>query len=155
VNGVSLFAHSAARMGEIAAEAIVAGGGRQTGGPRLRANAIPWALFGIPEVASCGMTEDEAKARGIPYKSAMVPMRSIGRFLAEHGDAPGLVKAVVSREDGRVLGVHLMGDGCAEMIWGVAEMLEMELRARDVREIVFPHPTVCEGIRDAVAAAAA
>ena len=157
VNGVSLFAHSAARMGEVAADAIVHGGeaSRHGAGERFRVQAIPWALFGVPEAAGCGLTEDEAKRQGIPVRTAMVPMRSIGRFLAEHGDAPGVVKAVVAKDDGRVLGVHLLGDGCAEMIWGVAALLEMELRAKDVREIVFPHPTVSEGIRDAIAAASA
>jgi dihydrolipoamide dehydrogenase len=157
VNGVSLFAHSAARMGEVAAEAIVHGGeaSRRGAGERFRGHAIPWALFGIPEAAGCGLTEDEAKRQGIAVRTAMVPMRTSGRFLAEHGDAPGMAKAVVAKDDGRVLGVHLLGDGCSEMIWGVAALLEMELRAKDVREIVFPHPTVSEVVRDAIAAASA
>lgn len=146
VNGVSLFAHSAARMGEVAAEAI---GGRTS---QLRTHAIPWAMFGIPEAAGCGLTEDEAKRRGLEVRAAMVPMRTSGRFLAEHGDESGMVKIVVAAGDGRLLGVHMIGDGCSEMIWGVAAMLEMELRAKDVREIVFPHPTVSEVIREAVQA---
>ena len=145
VNGLSLLAHSASRMGEVAADAIC--GGRD----RMRLDAIPWVLYGTTEVAGVGLTEQEAKAKGLNIKTARVPMRGNGRFLAEHGNEPGLCKVVVDAETGVVRGVHLMGADCSEMIFAAALMIEAELRAKDVREVVFPHPTVSEVLREAFA----
>jgi dihydrolipoamide dehydrogenase len=146
VTGRSLFAHAATRMGEVAASTILGGS------ERMRFRAIPWAMYGAPEAAGCGHTEEEARRMGIDVKTATVPMRVNGRFLAEHGDAPGLCKVVVNAENGVLVGVHMVGAACSEMIFGASLMIEAELRAKDVRETVFPHPTVSEIIRDAAAA---
>ncbi len=72
-----------------------------------------------------------------------------GRFIAENGiRAPGSVKVIRDADTDVVLGVHMFGGYSSEIIWGVAAMIEAELRIKDVREIVFPHPTVGEVIRD-------
>jgi dihydrolipoamide dehydrogenase len=77
-------------------------------------------------------------------------MRSNGRFLAEQGKrAGGLVKVIASSETNVLLGVHLLGPYSSEMIWGAAAIIEDELRIQDVKEIVFPHPSVSELIKDA------
>ena len=57
---------------------------------------------------------------------------------------------IADRATDRILGVHVVGAYASEMIWGGAALIEQELRASDAREIIFPHPTVCEAIRDAV-----
>jgi dihydrolipoamide dehydrogenase len=59
------------------------------------------------------------------------------------------VKVVADRATDRILGVHVVGAYASEMIWGAAALLEQELRIADLRQIVFPHPTVCEAIREA------
>lgn len=145
VNGKSLLAHSASRMAEVAISNIF-GTTRQ----RMRYNAIPWAVYSLPEGAGCGLTETEAAKRGIAVKSQTVQMRSNGRFLAEQGKrAGGLVKVIADATTNVILGVHLLGPYSSEMIWGAAALIEAELRIQDVKEIVFPHPSVSELIKDA------
>ena len=145
VNGESLLAHSASRMGEVAVNAIC-------GKPdRMRYQAVPWVVYTLPEVAGCGLTEQDAQKQGLQVKTATMPMRANGRFLAEHGkQAPGVCKVVVDAETNVLKGVHLLGAACSEMIYGAAAMIEAELRVQDIKEIIFPHPTVSEIIRDAV-----
>lgn len=144
VNGKSLLAHSASRMAEVVVGNLY-GKGRQ----KMRYNAIPWAVYGMPEVAGCGLTEDEANSQGREVKSATVQMRSNGRFLAEHGKrAAGLCKVVVDAKSRAILGIHLLGPYSSEIIYGAAAIIEAELRIEDVKEIVFPHPSVSEIIRD-------
>ncbi|WP_321300605.1 dihydrolipoyl dehydrogenase [uncultured Sphaerochaeta sp.] len=145
VNGRSLLAHSASRMAEVAISNIF--GSKEM---RMRYNAIPWAVYSNPEAAGCGITEKEAKEKGIPVKSQTVQMRANGRFLAEQGKrASGLVKVICHQESGAILGVHLLGPYSSEIIWGASALIEAELRVQDVKEIVFPHPSVSELIKDA------
>lgn len=144
INGKSQLAHSASRMAEVAVSHIF--GSKQQ---RMRYNAIPWAVYGQPEAAGCGMTEQEAAKQGIPVKTATTQMRANGRFLAEQGKrAAGLVKVVSHAETGVILGVHLLGPYSSEMVWGVSAVIEAELRVQDVKEIIFPHPSVSELIKD-------
>lgn len=144
VNGKSQLAHSASRMAEVAVSHMF--GSRNQ---RMRYNAIPWAVYGQPEAAGCGLTEQEASKQGIPVKTATTQMRANGRFLAEQGKrGSGLVKVVAHAATGVILGVHLLGPYSSEMIWGAAEAIEAELRVQDVKEVVFPHPSVSELIKD-------
>jgi len=143
VTGLSQLAHSATRMGEVALNTIC---GKTD---RFRRNAIPWAVYSMPEVAGCGLTEDEAKEAGFNVETASLPLTMSGRFLAENGKrGPGSVKVVKDADTDVLLGVHMVGAGVSEMIYGAAVMIEAELRVKDIREIVFPHPTVGEVIRD-------
>jgi len=142
--GLSLLAHSASRMGEIAVKDIL---GKKD---RWRSHAVPWVVFTNPEVAGCGLTEAEAKAKGLAVKTVTVPMRLSGRYLAEHPKEQGICKVVVDAATDVILGVNMIGSGCSEMIYGVALMIEAELRTKDIREMIFPHPTVCEVIREAM-----
>lgn len=142
VTGKSQLAHSATRMGEVALNTIL--GKKDT----FRTNAIPWAVYSMPEIAGCGLTEEQAKEAGHKVESASLPLLMSGRFLAENGKkGPGQVKVVVDSDTRALLGVHMFGGICSEIIWGVAAMIEAELRVEDVQEIVFPHPTVGEVIR--------
>ena len=146
VNGRSQLAHSAYRMAEVAVNDILGGSAAN----RMRYSAIPWVVYGMPEAAGVGMTEQEAAAKGLAIKKASMPLRVSGRFCAENGfAAQGSVKLVADASDGRILGVHVVGSYASEMIWGAAALIEQELRVSDAREIVFPHPTVCEAIREA------
>jgi len=145
VNGKSLLAHSASRMAEVAVNTIC---GKND---QMRYQAIPWVVYTLPEVAGCGLTEQEAQKQGIAVKTATMQMRANGRFLAEYGKKEsGLCKVVVDAETKVLKGVHLLGAVCSEMIYGVAAMIEAELRVQDIKEIIFPHPTISEIIRDTV-----
>jgi dihydrolipoamide dehydrogenase len=159
VNGISMLAHSAYRMAEVAVADIaayldgqaLAGQGAGQSWNVWRGNAIPWAVYSLPEAAGVGLTEQEAAARNIPIQKAALPMAVSGRFIAENGvKAPGNVKVIADAERGIILGVHIIGPYASEIIWGAAGLIENEMRAADVKELVFPHPSVAEVIRDAV-----
>ena len=77
-------------------------------------------------------------------------MRANGRFFAEHGKENGLCKVIVDAETEAILGVHMLGGICSEMIFGAAMAIEAELRVQELKEIIFPHPTVSEVMKDAL-----
>ena len=105
----------------------------------------------MPEIAGCGLTEDQAKEAGFEVESASLPLMMSGRFLTENGrQGAGQVKVVKDAETGVLLGVHMFGAYSSEIIWGVAAMIESGLRVEEIKKIVFPHPTVGEVIRSAV-----
>jgi dihydrolipoamide dehydrogenase len=151
LTGKSLLAHSAYRMAEVAAEDIDAVlAGEAGGASRMRYEAIPWAVYSIPEAAGVGMTEKEAQAKGHATKCARIPLRASGRFAAENGfQAQGAVKLVSEAATGRILGLHGVGSYASEAIWGGAALIEQEMRVKDLRELILPHPTVWELVRDA------
>lgn len=151
VTGRSLLAHTAYRMADVAVADILATlDGTAPSPVRMRYDAVPWAVYSLPEAAGVGLTEQDAEARGIAVKKASVPMKVSGRFVAENGfAAPGAVKLIAEAGSGRILGLHAVGAYSSEFIWGGAALIEQELRVQDLRELVLPHPTVCELIRDA------
>jgi len=145
VTGRGWLAHTASRQGEVVITNLL---GKRD---RMRWNAIPSVVYTTPEVAAVGLTEADARAAGRDIATAKFPMHANGRFLAEHAaGARGLAKVVVEKGTRRLLGVHLVGAAASEMIWGAAAALEMEMRADELREIVFPHPTASEALRDAL-----
>lgn len=144
VTGKSYLAHSAIRMGEVAIANIL---GRNEA---MRYEAVPWAVYSAPEAAGVGMTEAEARARGLDAVSATASFSSSGRFIAENGlAAPGELKLVADARNGRVLGVQAVGAYASESIWGAAALIEQEMRIVDLRQLIFPHPTVSEVLREA------
>ncbi len=145
VTGKSLLAHSASRMGEVAVANMT---DRED---IMRYNAVPWAVYTIPEAAGCGLTETEAREHGYNIKTAAMPMRTNGRFLAEYGKrGGGQCKVVADADTDLILGVHMVGGLCSEMIGAAATFIEAELRIREIKEIIFPHPSVSEIIKDTV-----
>lgn len=141
VNGRIMLAHTAYRESEVAINTML--GERDV----MRYNAIPSVIYTLPEVASVGLTEEEAKSRGIEYDVKKLSMRYSGRFVAEN-EGDGLCKILVDKQRRTVLGVHMLGTYSSEIIWGAAQLIETELTVSDAREIVFPHPTVSEIIRE-------
>ena len=170
ITGRSMLAHAASRMGEVAvadmfpvqgrtraaepgmAEAApgAAASGAAAPAPRMRWHAIPWVVYTDPEVAGVGLSEAQAKEQGRAVKVAKLDLRANARFIAENDGVRGMCKVVVDAASDLVLGVQMIGPYASEIVQGVAVMIEAELRARDVREIVFPHPTVSEIVREAL-----
>jgi dihydrolipoamide dehydrogenase len=117
----------------------------------MRYNAIPWAVYGITEAAGVGITEQEAAAKGVSIIKGSLPMRVSGRFVAENTlMGQGAVKVIADAESRRILGIHAVGAYAPEFIWGGAALIEQEFRIDEVKQLIFPHPTVCELIRDVV-----
>lgn len=145
VNGVSMLAHTAYREGEVAVNTIL---GKKD---RMRYHAIPSVIYTNPEVGAVGETEETAKEKGLDVEVVKLPLMYSGRYVAENEDArDGICKVLVDRKYRRVVGVHMIGSYASEIIYGGAMMIETELRVEDLQEIVFPHPTVCEVIREAL-----
>ncbi|HOJ65815.1 MAG TPA: dihydrolipoyl dehydrogenase [Paludibacteraceae bacterium] len=144
VTGFSLLAHTASREGEVVVNNLV---GRQD---RMRYNAIPGVVYTNPEVAGVGETEESAKAKGIAYKVAKLPMSYAGRFVAENEGGNGLCKVLVGEKYGEVIGVHLLGNPSSEIIYGACMAIEQEMTIKELQEVVFPHPTVSEIIKETI-----
>jgi len=144
VTGRRMLAHAATREGIVAVNNMF---GKKD---RIRYHAIPAVIYTHPEVASVGRTEEELKQAGIEYKKSVVPMAVAGRFLVEHEDATGMVKVLAGARFHEILGVHAIGDASSEFIIAAAAMVETEMCVADAREIVFPHPTVSEALREAI-----
>ena len=142
VNGHHMLAHTAYREAEVAVNNIL---GKAD---MMRYHANPSVIYTQPELASVGKTEEECKQKGVEYEVQKLSMRYAGRFVAENEGADGLCKILVDKKKRTVIGVHMIGAYTGEMIWGAAEMLEMQLRVNDARQIIFPHPTVSEIIRE-------
>ena len=142
VTGQAWLAHAASRMAEVVVHNL-------TGRPdRMRYDKMPAVVYTSPEVAVVGLTKDEAESRGLKVKTGRIPMAINARYLAENPDESGLCKVVLEAETNRLLGVHMVGGACSEMIFGATAMLETELREEEIEEIVFPHPTTSEIMKD-------
>jgi dihydrolipoamide dehydrogenase len=144
ITGFSLLAHTASREGEVAVNHML---GRKD---VMRYNAIPGVVYTHPEIAGVGLTETAAKAQGIEVEVRRLPMAYAGRFIAENEGKDGFCKVIVGKKYREILGVHLVGGACSEMIWGACTLIEAQLRVQDVQEVVFPHPTVSEIIKETI-----
>ena len=144
ITGFSLLAHTASREGEVAVNHML---GRKD---VMRYDAIPGVVYTHPEIAGVGLTESMAKEKGIEVEIQTLPMAYAGRFVAENEGKDGFCKVIVGKKYREVLGIHMVGGVCSEMIWGACSIIESQLRVQDVEEIVFPHPTVSEIIRETI-----
>ena len=109
---------------------------------------IPAVVFTDPELAWCGLTEAEAKAKNITVEVAKFPWGASGRALTF--DRPdGLTKLIVDPETERVLGVGMVGHRAGELIAEGVLAIEMGATARDIAESVHPHPTLSETVMEA------
>ncbi|VBB47987.1 Dihydrolipoyl dehydrogenase [uncultured Paludibacter sp.] len=144
VTGFSLLAHTASREGEVVVNNLL---GRND---VMRYNAIPSVVYTNPEVAGVGETEETAKAKGIAYRIAKLPMAYAGRFIAENEGGSGLCKVLVGEKYGEVIGVHMLGNPSSEIIYGACIAIEQEMTLKEMEEVVFPHPTVSEIFKETV-----
>ena len=142
VTGFSMLAHTASREGEVAVNNIL---GKQD---RMRYNAIPGVVYTNPEVAGVGLTEGEAKAKGIYFTVVKLPMAYSGRFVAENEGGEGICKIIVGKKYREVLGVHMLGNPCSEILAAACIAIEGEMTLEQLKEVVFPHPTVSEIIKE-------
>ncbi|MDD3766821.1 MAG: dihydrolipoyl dehydrogenase [Eubacteriales bacterium] len=144
VNGKAMLAHTAYREAEVAVNNIL---GKKD---IMRYNAIPSVIYTSPEVAGVGETEETAKAKGYDIEVVTQQMMYSGRYVAENLVGDGICKIVIDKKRKTLLGVHMIGNYASEIIYGAGVMIEMQMRIDDIKELVFPHPTVCEIIRETI-----
>jgi dihydrolipoamide dehydrogenase len=142
VNGKSMLAHTAYRESEVAINHML---GKRD---HMRYDAISSVIYTSPEVASVGESEESAKAKGLSFTVKKLSMMHSGRFVAENAKSDGLCKLLFETGSNRLIGAHLVGSYASEIIYGAAMMIESRWQIDDLKEIVFPHPTVCEIIRE-------
>ena len=144
INGKSMLAHTAYREAEVAINHIL------HKKDYMRYNAVPAVIYTSPEVACAGETEETAREKGIDFEVKKLSMRYSGRFVAENDKGGGLCKLLFEKSTSRLIGAHLIGSYASEMIYGASMMIESRWPIDDLKEIVFPHPTVSEVIREAL-----
>ena len=143
VIGGMLLAHEASAEGVAAAEIIA---GHETRPPDR--DKIPACIFCQPEVATIGLSEEEAKRRGIPVKVSKFPFSALGRAVAS-GHTEGFVKMVAEERYGEVIGCHIIGHGASDLIAELGLALTLEATFREIGKTVHAHPTLPEAIREA------
>jgi dihydrolipoamide dehydrogenase len=140
-NGRCLLAHAASAHGVAAVENAL-GQGHEFKAP------IPNAVYTFPEIATVGLTAEEAKAKGLLVSVGNFPLSHLGKALAVN-DNEGFVKVVRNRETGLLLGVHMIGHNATECIAAAGALLHQQVSVQDVAETVFAHPTISEAIKEA------
>ena len=142
----AMLAHKAEEEGTMVAEILA---GQK---PHINYNLIPGVVYTWPEVAAVGQTEEQLKAAGIDFKSGSFPFKALGRARAG-GDLDGFVKILADSKTDEVLGVHMIGARCADLIAEAVTAMEFHASAEDMARICHPHPTYSEGIKEAALAA--
>jgi dihydrolipoamide dehydrogenase len=142
VAGEPMLAHKATHEGRVAAEVVA---GKPVAFDRL---AIPAVVFTDPEIAWCGLTEEQAKKEDRRHEVATYPWAASGRAIAL-GRTEGLTKVLVDPDTERVLGVGIVGAGAGELIAEATLAIEMGCEARDIAETIHPHPTLSETVMNA------
>ncbi len=142
----AMLAHKAEEEGTMVAELIA---GQK---PHMDYNLIPGVVYTWPEVAAVGKTEEELKEAGIAYKTGQFPMRALGRARASM-DIDGFVKILADKETDEVLGVHMIGARCADLITEAVTAMEFRASAEDMARMSHAHPTYAEAVKEAALAA--
>jgi dihydrolipoamide dehydrogenase len=142
----AMLAHKAEEEGTMVAEIIA---GQK---PHIDYNLIPGVVYTWPEVASVGKTEEELKEAGVEYKSGQFPMRALGRSRASM-DTDGFVKILADKKTDEVLGVHMIGARCADLIAEAVTAMEFRASAEDIARMSHAHPTYAEAVKEAALAA--
>lgn len=140
-------AHKASHEGILVAEHI-AGKGVHA----MNKEAIPACVYSAPQIASCGLTEPQAKAMGFQLKVGTFPLMANGKALSMHAEQGG-IKTIFDTKTGGLLGAHLIGAGVTELISTLSLAKVAELTDQDLIDTVFPHPTLSEAVHESVLSA--
>jgi dihydrolipoamide dehydrogenase len=138
VSGEPLLAHAASHQGIIAANTIA--GQNQSHG-----STVPAVVFTDPEIATVGLTQDEAKEAGYDPLVGKFPFAASGRAMST-GDTEGFVRIIVDEDSNRILGGQIVGPEASELIAGLTMAVENAHSVADVKDVMYAHPTLSEAI---------
>jgi dihydrolipoyl dehydrogenase len=147
VVGPPLLAHKASDEGVVAVE-IMAGDKNA----KVHYDRIPGCVYCQPEVASIGITEDEAKEKGIKFNIGKIPFRAVGKAVAI-GETEGFVKIISDAKSGEILGTHIIGKGATELIAEIGVAKTLESTPLEIGITPHAHPTLSEAVMEAALAA--
>ena len=142
VLGKSMLAHVASYEGKVAAENAL-GRSRQAD-----YRAVPSCIFTQPEIAGIGITEKEAKDSSLPYKVSKFPFAACGRAVTMD-EMMGMVKMICNADNGRVLGMHIMGPHASDLIAEGVLAIQLGGTAKDIAHAIHAHPTLPEAVHEA------
>ena len=142
VTGKMLLAHLASHMGVVAAENAM---GHEV---KMDYRAVPAPIYTSPEVASVGLSEEEAREKGYDVQTGRFPFRPLGRAMAL-GETDGMVKIVSERKYGELLGVHIVGPYATEMIHEGVIAIKLESTVEELMTAIHAHPTLSEAVGEA------
>ena len=143
-NGKLMLAHTAYREAEVAVNHML-------GIPdEMRYEVVPSVIYTDPEVASVGESKASAEAKGMTVKEVKLPLGVSGRYAAENQSGRGFIKLIVDTDRNRLAGCQMVGSYASEIIMTATMMVDTELPPERLKKLVFPHPTVAEGIREAI-----
>jgi len=137
-----MLAHKAMEEGVAAVENIAGQAGH------VNYDAIPSVVYTWPEVASVGLTEEQAKEKKLDYKAFKFPFLAIGKAIAM-GEKEGFVKLIADKKTDRLLGAHILGARASDMIAELVLALEFKASAEDIARTCHAHPTLSEGVKEA------
>lgn len=146
VTGKIMLAHVAARQAEVCIGRLL----KQIPLQRIAYNAIPSVVYTNPEIASVGITEQQAAELNITPEVRKLPMTFSGRFMAENEGETGLCKVIIDSKTQMVLGVHMIGNPCSEFIAAASFAVRNGYTVPEFRQVVFPHPTVSEILHEVI-----
>ena len=137
-----MLAHKAEEEGVFVAEQLA---GQK---PHLNHHLIPGVVYTWPEVSSVGQSEEQLKEKKTPYKTGLFPFKASGRAKASE-ESDGFVKVLSDARTDEILGVHMIGPRCADMIGEAVVAMEYKASAEDIARICHPHPTFTEALKEA------
>lgn len=144
VNGIMMLAHVASAEGITAVEHIH----HQDTAQGIEYHKVPSGIYGFPEIAFVGMTEEQLKEKNIDYKISKFPLAANGKALAE-GESDGFIKILADKEYGELLGVHILGPNATDMIAEAVTTMELEGTVHELARAIHPHPTLSEIVMEA------
>ncbi len=140
-NGLCMLAHAASAQGRVAAH-------RALGHAMAIPKVIPSAVYTFPEIASIGLTDEQAAKQAIATASGTFPLRNLGKAMAS-GETAGFVKVLRERDSGVLLGVHALGHSAIEFSTAALALIGSRASAKDLAGLVFPHPSMSEAMAEA------
>lgn len=140
-NGLCLLAHAASAQGVVAAENALGQSAAYT-------LPVPSAVYTFPEIGSVGLTSRQARRQKIPIRVGQFPIGYLGKAMAV-GEETGFVKVISRRDDGALLGVHILGHNATEIIESATAMLGRKAKTKELGEMIFAHPTLGEAVKEA------
>ena len=160
VTGKIMLAHVASRQAEVAVGRMM----KRLPLQRIAYNAIPSVVYTNPEIACVGLTEkdlndiregDFAPTMSldkpfVEYEVHKLPMTYSGRFVAENEGETGLCKVIVDKKNKTIIGVHMIGNPCSEFVAAASFAVRMGYTVAEFQQVVFPHPTVGEVLREVI-----
>ena len=142
VNRVSMLAHSAMKQAEEIIDYIVDGKK-----PCFDKNLVPSVIYGTPEIASIGLTEQYLQENNIEYKKSLFPISALGKAYADD-KIDGFIKILASENE--ILGAHIVSEEASAMIQQIAIAMANKLSPKDLQKVIFAHPTYSEGIAESI-----